>query len=433
MTAPTPALLRPLQIGTMTVAGRLFKSATSETRSSTDGFVTDELLEFYEPIARAGTPLIITGNLYVSLQGKSSARQAGIDADDKKPGLRRWVALAHQHGARLIAQLNHGGRQIATPFVPGQPAVSASALREPLYGTTPRPLRTDEIAGVVEDFAAAAERARDAGFDGVQIHAAHGYLLNQFLTPHTNRRTDRYGGTLDNRMRLLREVTAAIRRRVGEDYPVLLKINGTDALPLRRATTTADYVRIARALQDEGIDAVEVSRGHYESWPYNIMGRYRGFTRAEVVEGSAAGLPKCRRLAMRAAAPPVERIAERIAPASEGFNLPHAEQFTAELSIPVICVGGFHTTEAMEATVDSGRCNAVSAARAFIADPFLFQHIRTPDPQAPVCGFCNGCIARVGGMPIDCYSSNILRRKNLMLTASVSQPPATAANRKDRP
>jgi 2,4-dienoyl-CoA reductase-like NADH-dependent reductase (Old Yellow Enzyme family) len=433
MTAPTPALLRPLQIGTMTVAGRLFKSATSETRSSTDGFVTDELLEFYEPIARAGTPLIITGNLYVSLQGKSSARQAGIDADDKKPGLRRWVALAHQHGARLIAQLNHGGRQIATPLVPGQPAVSASALREPLYGTTPRPLRTDEIAGVVEDFAAAAERARDAGFDGVQIHAAHGYLLNQFLTPHTNRRTDRYGGTLDNRMRLLREVTAAIRRRVGEDYPVLLKINGTDALPLRRATTTADYVRIAQRTQDDGVDAVEVSRGHYESWPYNIMGRYRGFTRAEVVEGSAAGLPRYRRLAMRAAAPLIERVAERIAPASEGFNLPYAEQLTAALSIPVICVGGFHTGGAMQAAIASGRCDAVSAARAFVADPYLFQRIRTPDPQAPVCGFCNGCIARVGGMPIDCYSSDIRARKNLMLNASRSQPPATAATRKDLP
>ena len=433
MTTPIQPLHSPLQIGTMTVAGRLFKSATSETRSSTDGFVTGELLEFYEPIARAGTPLIVTGNLYVSLQGKSAARQAGIDADDKKPGLRQWVALAHRHGSLLIAQLNHAGRQIATPFVPEAPAVSASAVREPLYGTKPRPLRADEIAAVVQDFAAAAERARDVGFDGVQIHAAHGYLLNQFLTPHTNRRTDNYGGSLDNRMRLLTEITGAIRHRVGDDYPVLLKINGTDALPLRRATATADYVRIARALQDEGVDAVEVSRGHYESWPYNIMGRYKGFTRAEVVEGSAAGLHRYRRLSMRAAAPLLERVAERIAPASEGFNLPLAEQFTSALSIPVICVGGFHTTEAMHAAIASGRCDAVSAARAFIADPYLFQHIRTPDPQAPVCGFCNGCIARHGGMPVDCYSSDIRRRKDLMLTASVSQPPATAANRKDQP
>jgi 2,4-dienoyl-CoA reductase-like NADH-dependent reductase (Old Yellow Enzyme family) len=433
MTAPSNPLLTPLQIGTLTVAGRLFKSATSETRSSTDGFVTGELLRFYEPIARAGTPLIVTGNLYVSLQGKSAARQAGIDADDKKPGLRQWVQLAHQHGSLLIAQLNHGGRQIATPFEPGQPTVSASAVREPLYGTKPRPLHEREIAVVVEDFAAAAERARDVGFDGVQIHAAHGYLLNQFLTPHTNRRTDRYGGTLDNRMRLLADVTAAIRRRVGDDYPVLLKINGTDALPLRRGTTTADYVRIARALQDEGVDAVEVSRGHYESWPYNIMGRYGGFTRAEVVEGSAAGLPRYRRLAMRAAAPLVERVAERIAPASEGFNLPHAEQFTAALTIPVICVGGFHTTEAMQAAIVSGRCDAVSAARAFIADPFLFQHVRTPDPQAPVCGFCNGCIARHGGMPIDCYSNDIRHRKELMLTASRGERPAISATRKDLP
>jgi 2,4-dienoyl-CoA reductase-like NADH-dependent reductase (Old Yellow Enzyme family) len=116
MTTPSNPLVTPLQIGNMTVAGRLFKSATSETRSSTDGFVTDELLRFYEPIARAGTPLIVTGNLYVSLQGKSAARQAGIDADDKKPGLRQWVQLAHQHGSLLVAHARS-----PHPSCPGNP------------------------------------------------------------------------------------------------------------------------------------------------------------------------------------------------------------------------------------------------------------------------------------------------------------------------
>ena len=106
-------LATPLEIGSMTVAGRLFKSATSETRASADGFVTDELLAFYEPMAEAGTPLIVTGNLYVSPQGKSAGRQAGIDADDKIPGLCEWTGLAHRHGVRIVAQLNHGGRQIA--------------------------------------------------------------------------------------------------------------------------------------------------------------------------------------------------------------------------------------------------------------------------------------------------------------------------------
>jgi 2,4-dienoyl-CoA reductase-like NADH-dependent reductase (Old Yellow Enzyme family) len=408
-------LLTPLQIGSLTVAGRLFKSATSETRCTDDGFVTDELLEFYEPMVRVGTPLIVTGNLYVSLQGKSAGRQAGIDDDDKKPGLREWVQLAHRGGSLLIAQLNHGGRQIVESAVAGQPTVSASSVREPLFGTKPRPLRGDEIPTLVETFAAAAQRAQDVGFDGVQIHAAHGYLLNQFLTPHTNRRTDGYGGSLDNRMRVLREVYRAIRLRVDDDFPILLKINGTDALFFRRGATTAELVRVAKILQDEGLDAVEVSRGHYESWPATVLGHYKGFIKAEVTEGSAAKLPLYRRAAMRAFAPVIERAAERLAPGSEGFNLPQAEQFTAQLDIPVICVGGFHTAAGMESAIATGCCDAVSAARAFIANPFLFRHIKVPIPDAPVCGFCNVCIALHGGKPIDCYSDEIRTHKQFML------------------
>jgi 2,4-dienoyl-CoA reductase-like NADH-dependent reductase (Old Yellow Enzyme family) len=136
---------------------------------------------------------------------------------------------------------------------------------------------------------------------------------------------------------------------------------------------------------------------------------------------------------MLAAAPVMERAAERFAPGGEGFNLAQAEQYTAALSIPVICVGGFHTRAGMEAALSAGRCDAVSAARAFIANPYLFRHMQTPLPDAPVCGFCNGCVARHGGMPIECYSSDIRARKNHMLTASLSQAPAPAVTRKELP
>jgi 2,4-dienoyl-CoA reductase-like NADH-dependent reductase (Old Yellow Enzyme family) len=424
-TSSASPLLQPLQIGKLRVPGRLFKSATSETRATEDGFVTDELLQFYEPMVHARTPLIVTGNLFVSLQSKSAGRQAGIDADDKLPGLRQWVRLAHAGGSLLVAQLNHGGRQMVESAVPGQRTVSASSVREPLYGTKPRPLRTDEIPTLVDTFAAAAERAREAGFDGVQIHAAHGYLLGQFLTPHTNRRSDRYGGSLDNRTRLLREVYQAIRTRVGDDYPVLLKMNGTDMLPLRKGATTAELVRVAEVMADEGIDAVEISRGHYESWPGMILGHYKGFIRGQVLEGSGTKMTRRRRLALLGAAPVIERAAERLAPGGEGFNLPQAQQFTSRLGIPVICVGGFHTAAGMTSAIESGRCDAVSAARAFIADPYLYQHVTaaaTPT-DIPVCGYCNGCIARFGGKPIDCYNDEIRSRKELMLR---DHPPVPA-------
>jgi 2,4-dienoyl-CoA reductase-like NADH-dependent reductase (Old Yellow Enzyme family) len=413
--SPTSPLLRPLRIGSLSVPGRLYKSATSETRATDDGYVTDELLEFYEPMVRAGTPLIVTGNLYVSPQAKSAGRQAGIDDDTKKAGLRNWVDLADSGGSLLIAQLNHGGRQMVRSADPGKTPVSASAVREPLYGTKPRPLRRDEIPALVESFAAAAERAQDAGFDGVQIHAAHGYLLSQFLTPHTNRRDDEYGGSLDNRMRLLREMFRAIRARVGDDFPVLLKLNGTDMLPLRRGATTAELVRVATVMEGEGVDAVEVSRAHYESWPGMILGHYKGFIRGQVTEGSGTSMTRRRRIALRAAAPILERVAERLAPGSEGFNLPQAEQFTAALTIPVICVGGFHTREGMESAIESGRCDAVSAARAMIADPYLFKNVQDPMPDRPVCEYRNGCIARFGGRPIDCYVEPIRIRRGHML------------------
>jgi 2,4-dienoyl-CoA reductase-like NADH-dependent reductase (Old Yellow Enzyme family) len=414
-TSAASTLLKPLRIGRLTVPGRLYKSATSETRATDDGYVTDELLEFYEPMVRAGTPLIVTGNLYVSLQAKSAGRQAGIDSDDKKPGLRDWVKLAHSGGSLLVAQLNHGGRQMVRSSDPGKATVSASSVREPLYGTKPRPLRAGEIPALVDTFAAAAARAQDVGFDGVQIHAAHGYLLSQFLTPHTNRRNDEYGGSLDNRMRLLREVFQGIRARVGDDFPILLKMNGTDMLPLRKGATTAELVRVAKVMADEGMDAVEVSRGHYESWPGMVLGHYKGFISGQVKEGSGTKMSGRRRVTVLALAPIIERAAERLAPGGEGFNLPQAEQFTAQLAIPVICVGGFHTTKGMESAIETGRCDAVSAARAFIADPYLFKNVQTPTSGRPVCGYCNGCIARFGGKPIDCYNNEIRAQKELML------------------
>jgi len=410
------AIGEPLEIGRMLVAGRLFKSATSETRATEDGFVTDELLEFYEPMARAGTPLIVTGNLYVSLQGKSAGRQAGIDADDKLPGLRRWVDSARRHGVKLVAQLNHGGRQMIHP-APGSPGIVApSAVRDPLNGSRPRALRRDELAGVAETFAAAASRAREAGFDGVQIHAAHGYLLSEFLTPHTNRRDDDYGGSLTNRMRLLLEVLTAIRGRVGDDFPVLAKLNGTDMLPLRHAATTDELVAVAVALQDAGLDAIEISRAHYESWPGIVLGKYKGFWRAQIREGHGQYASLSRKAFALAAGPLVERVAERVAPGSEGFNLPYAERFARALDIPVICVGGFHSRAAMDGALRAGSCDAVSAARAFIADPYLYRHVTgNSEPDAPVCGYCNGCIARFGGRPIDCYRPEIRARKDAML------------------
>jgi 2,4-dienoyl-CoA reductase-like NADH-dependent reductase (Old Yellow Enzyme family) len=310
---------------------------------------------------------------------------------------------------------------------PGSPGIVApSAVDDPINGSRPRALRTDELPGIVASFAAAAARAQQAGFDGVQIHAAHGYLLSEFLTPHTNRRNDQYGGSLTNRMRLLVEVLRAIRERVGADFPILAKLNGTDMLPLRRGASTDEYVAVAVGLQDEGLDAIEISRAHYESWPGMVLGNYKGFWRAQIREGHGQHVGPLKRAAGYALAPLIEGIAQHLAPGSEGFNLPQAERFTRALDIPVICVGGFHSRAAITGALRAGSCDAVSAARAFIADPYLYANtIGEPLADRPVCGYCNGCIARFGGRPIDCYRPEIKARKTAMLNTQ-SPGPANA-------
>jgi 2,4-dienoyl-CoA reductase-like NADH-dependent reductase (Old Yellow Enzyme family) len=264
MSVNSAPLFTPINIGKLTLAGRLIKTATAETRASDEGFVTPQLIDFYLPMAKGGTPLIITGNIYASLDGKSAPHQVGADNDDKIPGLSQLVAAVHAHGSKMFAQLNHCGRQVVPRFAGLSEAVSASAKTELVTGTHPRALSVAEIKRIVE-LCRRCRTVQEAGFDGVQIHAANGYLMSQFLTPYTNRRSDAYGGSLEQRATMLREVFRAIRSRVGADFPIIIKMNGSDYLPLRPGLKTRELVEIAAIMEQEGADAIEVSVSHYES------------------------------------------------------------------------------------------------------------------------------------------------------------------------
>ncbi len=411
--AEASPLFAPMRVGPLEVAGRLFKTATAETRASEAGFVSDELVEVYDQWARGGTPLIITGNLYVSAQGKSTQRMCGADADDKIPGLARLAASVRRHGSRLIAQLNHCGRQVVVGHTGVSDPVSASAVYEPILGTRPRALREDEIPPIVDAFAAAAQRCQQAGFDGVQVHAAHGYLLSQFLTPHTNRRRDGYGGTPEKRARIVREVLRETRRRVGPDFALLLKLNGHDLLPGRRGLDLEACVQVARLLEAEGADAVEVSVGHYESGFPVTAGSFDGFYRDLLERGLGRKLDWFRRASLRVGHAALDALSRRLWPPREGFNLDYARRFKQALRIPVICVGGFHTRAAMEAALASGACDAISCGRAFIADPWLAEHLRSGVP-GPQCSYCNRCLARATE-PVDCWDPAVRAQKLTLL------------------
>ena len=414
------SLFDSIQIGALDVAGRLFKTATAETRASEDGYVTDELVDWYETMARGGVPLIITGNFYVAREGKSTYRMCAADSDDRIPGLARIAAACHRHGAKLIAQLSHCGRQLILGHTGVAEAVSASNVWEPMMGAKPRALRLDELPGIVDAFASAAVRCQAAGFDGVQIHAAHGYLLSQFLTPHTNRRRDAYGGSFENRLRLVREVVEETRRRVGPDFALLSKTNGDDLLPLRKGLHVEDNVRIAQALVAAGIDAVEVSVGHYESGFPMTAGRFDGFYRELGLRGAGIHMDAMRKWALVRLDRPLGALSNRLWPAREGFNLDYARRFKQALSVPVISVGGFRTLAAMEQALADGAVDAISCGRGFIADPFLYEHLRTNTP-GPQCDSCNLCLARSGTGPVDCWNPSVRAEKEKMLAQEIGR------------
>jgi 2,4-dienoyl-CoA reductase-like NADH-dependent reductase (Old Yellow Enzyme family) len=409
------ALFEPLRIGKLTIPGRVIKAATSETRATADGFATQATIDFYEPIARGGTPLIITGNIYVSFDGKSTPMQMGIDDDAKIPALARLVDAVHAHGVRIFAQLSHSGREVLPGYAGLPEAVSCSAVTDLSTGTRPRALTVPEIRRVVERFGEAAGRCQKAGFDGIEIHAGHGYLISQFLTPYTNRRTDDYGGSLENRVRLLSEIHRAMRARVGSDYPVIMKLNGSDYLPLRAGLKTPALVEIARIMQREGIDGVEISVGHYESGFPVVRGTFGRCLRA-MVQGSGRHLPRVRRVLMTTFWPVVALVCNLIWRPREGFNLRYARHFKKALSIPVLCVGGFLTRGEMEAAIGQGLCDAVSIGRGFVANPLLYRHMRD-GTAGPRCVDCNACIGCIGTQPVDCYHPQVRAAKDAMLAA----------------
>ena len=364
-------------------------------------------------MAKGGTPLIITGNIYVSLDGKSAPRQVGADHDDKIPGLARLIDAVHAHGSKMFAQLNHCGRQVVPRFAGLSEAVSASGETELVTGTRPRPLTLVEIERLVERYADAAERCKKAGFDGIQIHAANGYLMSQFLTPYTNRRTDAYGGSVEGHPSCCATFSAAFKSRVGAAFPVIIKMNGSDYLPLRPGLKTPELAEIAAIMERAGVDAIEVSVGHYESGFPMVRGTF-GRCLRNMVQGSMSHLPFVRRWLFRLFWPLLALVFNLIWIRREGFNLRYAREFKRRFAIPVICVGGFLTREAMEAAIRQGECDIVSAGRAFIADPLLYRHMRDNEP-GPRCVDCNACVGHLGAQPADCYHPVVKAEKDAML------------------
>jgi len=344
-------LFTPKNIGNLEIKNRIVRSATYEKMASDDGEVTERLIECHRELARGGAGLIITGHAFVHPMGKVSHFMTGIHKDDMIPGLRRLADSVHKEGGKIFIQINHGGRQTSPEAIGGKTPLAPSPVPDRVSKTSPREMTDGEIQEVIEAFCLASERAKIAGFDAVQIHGAHGFLISEFISPYTNRREDRWGGSLENRMRFPLEVYKSVRRGVGENYPVLIKLNSSDFL--EGGLEVKESIAIALALEKEGIDAVEISGGMRES--------RLGASRRDILKEDM-----------------------------EAYFLSNAREFRKALNIPLILVGGLRSRKVMERVLEEGTVDFVSMSRPLIREPDLPNKMKEGKEKAD-CISCNGC------------------------------------------
>lgn len=344
-------LFSPLQIGRVVVPNRFVRSATHDFLADDEGFVQGPQVDLVSRLAEGEVGLIVTGHAFVQPSGKASPRQLAVHDDRFVEGLSRMAAAVHRFPSRIFLQIAHAGRQTKEKLC-GCVPVSPSVVPDPVSKVTPRELGGDEIRALVKDFAAAARRALRAGFDGVQLHAAHGYLLSSFLSPHTNRRVDEWGGPLPNRARVILEIVRRIKEDGGSDFPVAVKLNSTDFLP--DGLTLDEAVEAAVLLEAAGVDAIEVSGGMAES-------------------GRGSVWPGLR--------PENE----------EGYFVPAAARIKAAVKVPVSALGGIRTLAVAERIVQEGRADLISLSRPLIRDPFLVKRFHEGSAAKSECISCNKC------------------------------------------
>jgi len=332
-------------INGMVLKNRFVRSATWEGMAADDGSCTPKLINAMTRLAQGGVGLIITGHAYVAREGQAGAWQLGIYHDRLTEGLVQMTHAVHEAGGIIVAQLAHSG-MFADPGLTGSEPIGPSQItgvsRHKIREMTPLDIET-----LKADFSRAAERAKQAGFDGVQLHAAHGYLLSQFLSPYFNRRKDGYGGPVQHRVRIVVEIIEDIRRRVGAEYPVLIKMNTRDFIDGGQELN--DAATAAAVLAQNGLDAVELSGGTGLSGKLNPV-------RTGIREES-----------------------------DEAYFRDAAHTFRERLAIPLILVGGIRSFSVAEQLIEDGVADYISMSRPFIREPDLINRWKSGDRRKAAC------------------------------------------------
>jgi 2,4-dienoyl-CoA reductase-like NADH-dependent reductase (Old Yellow Enzyme family) len=357
---------KPKKIGLMQIKNRFVRSATFEGMATEDGYITDQHIALYKKLAEGGVGLIITGYTYVKEEGKSFHKQSGVSRDDHIPGLSRIAKTIHENGdnCKVALQIVHSGRQSRVI----ENTIAPSALEEKLTRKMPRKMTVEEIKDVVNAFSQAVRRAKEAGFDAVQLHGAHGYLITQFLSPYSNKRTDNYGGNFKNRTRILEEIYNRSVELVGKEFPIFIKMNGVDFV--EGGTSIEESTEVAKRLEKIGYSAIEVSAGIWEV----------AKLRKKDLGWKPTFLPESRLFVGTTNEP--------------AYNLPYAKAFKRVLDIPVILVGGINSLKLVEKILNEGNADFVSLSRPLIREPDLPNRwLKGKGDDKVDCIYCNGCLS----------------------------------------
>jgi 2,4-dienoyl-CoA reductase-like NADH-dependent reductase (Old Yellow Enzyme family) len=345
-------LFEETAINGMTMRNRMVRSATWEGMCGQDGRPNEKLVNCYRELAQGGTGLIVSSYAFVRPEGRQLPGKMGIHTDDFAGDYENLARAVHDSGGKIAVQLVHAGGQTDSGNAGRQP-LAPSAVRVVQFPEMPAELTKDEISDIVTAFGEGARRAKVWGFDAVQLHGAHGYLINQFLSPLTNRRTDDYGGGIEKRSRFLLEVYRKVREAVGADYPVLIKLNAADNLD--GGLEIDDAVYAAKELAQAGIDAIEVSSGTPTSGK-------KGPVRKKINK-----------------------------PEKEAYNLEPARRIKDAVDCPVMVVGGFRSYGVPEKALSDGGMDYIAMSRPLIREPGLANRWLQGDRSPAKCISCNSC------------------------------------------
>jgi 2,4-dienoyl-CoA reductase-like NADH-dependent reductase (Old Yellow Enzyme family) len=345
-------LFTPIKIGNVTIPNRFVRSATHDFMATPKGEVTDRQVSLFRKLAQGEVGLIITGHAYVHPSGKASPYQIGVDDDSRIEGLSRIAGAVHEYPSRVFLQIAHAGRQTKEKLC-GCTPLAPSAVYEPVFKIEPKEMSITDIEEAEFSFIQAGKRALEAGFAGIQLHVAHGYLLSSFISPYTNRRTDLYGGSIANRARIVVETIQGIKTQVDKHFPIIVKLNATDSL--KGGLSLEESIQTAKILEKEGVDGIEVSGGMAESGEGSI---WEGLRSEE----------------------------------DEGYFVGYAARVKKEVRVPVFGLGGIRTLSNMERIIQEGRADMISMSRPFIRQPFLVREFRLGRFHKSECISCNKCL-----------------------------------------